>query len=586
MRAWAPIGGIRRFRHYTILIIVAAAGGLFTVFPPSIFECDAVINSSCAIHAETSFVGGSHHTGYSFIAYLASLLARRFSPPLNPIHLLRYISIACGIAGAYIFYQTLLQLNIAPPRAACASGALLFSYAYWHYTLQADSHIAAALLVTIFFWRFLRLLRAPTVRGGIMSGLFLGTATLMHISNVLLLPAVIVSSALVWNKQRTMQRAIASLSVAFISTITVPMVMVARRVAEVDSIGELWTWVNGCRTWGTWGTWSWRTPIATAIGVARSFIGSHYLLKFEHIQSLALRLFPVTSFEDELAISEMTPQRFLYPLIVIHGIVLTLALAITIKGFMRIPRLLRINRPLAVFLLLWIAVYGLFFAWWAPERAEFWIAWFIPVFALAALRLPLHDSKGKSLGVPAAIILLGGLLFVNFFGSVYPQSGPLSEIDTDIALAIGPATNLGDIIIADHSFAGRASRYFRSFAKVNLLECCLDDSGTAGAGTLYRRDRHPQRCLEDPTYESDLLRIDPLVMTRLKDRAVSMVDSIITEAELRHRAVYLIAEPLSTDPGRASVYTSLIEVIAERYDISCSVPLRYDIDLRTVTKRW
>jgi hypothetical protein len=224
----------------------------------------------------------------------------------------------------------------------------------------------------------------------------------------------------------------------------------------------------------------------------------------------------------------------------------------------------------------WIVVFGIFFAWWAPERVEFWIAWFVPLLTVVALASPRRTP-----GVPRrswrVTGFLAALFFINFVGSIYPQSGPVTELDTAFAVAVDPVLAKGDIVVSDCSFAGRASRFVQSFERINLLDPGIEGLSLAGAATLYRH-KTPREA------EIVVSASDSLLISKLRSHALSRLDSLVAVAEAEHRAVFLVMSPLSTDPRRAFIYNRLVDVIQENYNLSESIPVRSTIGLRRLSR--
>ena len=557
-----------------LLVILSLAAFFLLAFPVRILECDAVVFASGALHKDAAVMSYAHHLGYNLFQHVAALAGRAMTPPLSPIYILQYLSVAAGLAGIAVFYRLLIRLGAQASRAVACTGALAFSYAYWHYSRQADTHVVAALLLICFLSRFERFLRSPTVGAGALSGLVLGLATLMHQSNILLLPAVAASVLLRARRTRGLLRSTGALVALALGVAAGPYPIVGRALAGARTLGEFREWIMGISTWGTWGNWRLELVPATLIGLIRSFIGSHYLLDFRPIASLAERLFPVASLEDEMAIAGVARNWLQGPLLAVQAGVLALALVALLRARARLKHLLGADRPFALFLVVWIVVYGVFFAWWAPERVEFWIAWLIPLLVVLAWPAGTGATGGRRAWVWASVFL-GGLVFVNFAGSIYPQSGPLEEIDASAAVAIDAVVDKGDMVVSDCWFEGRASRFATSFDRVNLLDPPVEGLSVAGPRTLYR--------YWGLSRESVLLTSPPAIAD-LGAHAVSTVDSVLDVAGERKSEVYLLASPVSINRGRTKIYTGLVELIDQHFDISEVVPVRGGIDLRIVRR--
>lgn len=561
--------------HIRIGLLLGIGACLYLALPVRILECDAVMFSYGALHRDIVFLGYPHHLGYNLLQYLAAAVGQRLVPPLGPIHILQYLSIAAGLGGVLLFYRFLTRRR-GPSRALVLAGTLLFSYAYWHYSRQADTHIIGAFFLICFLLRYERFLKSPSVADGAVSGLLLGMATIMHQSNILLLPAVGASAFLKSKQEHGGLAPLGALVAVYSAVGVLPYPIVARALVGTKTPDEFLRWILCTSEWGGWGKWQWQILPATFIGLQRSFIGSHYLLGFKPIAALAYRLFPFGSLEDEMAIARAVPTHLRWFLLAVHGGLLVGLVRVLVRISGKLEQVFSADRPYAVFLLVWISVYGIFFAWWAPERVDFWIAWFVPVIALLAEAGP--GEAGAPVGRPwSSIAFLIGLVFLNLSGSIYPQSGPIEERDTSVAVAIDAVVVKGDIVVSDCSFEGRASRFVISFDRVNLLAPPVDGFSFAGPSTVYLY----KACQPDepsvPATETTL--------KYLRDRALATMDSLLAAAETDERAVYLLVSPVSINPTRTSIYSALVEAIGERFDISRAVPVRERIDLREVRQR-
>jgi hypothetical protein len=123
-------------------LVVAAA--LYLAFPARVLECDAVIYASAALHVDVEISTDPGHLGFGLIELAAAAVGRRLTPPLSPVYILPYLSIAAAIAGLYGLFRTLLDAGVKHGRAICYAGVVGFSYGYWHFALQAESHILSA----------------------------------------------------------------------------------------------------------------------------------------------------------------------------------------------------------------------------------------------------------------------------------------------------------------------------------------------------------------------------------------------------------------------------------------------------------
>jgi hypothetical protein len=553
--------------RYAIFVVIGIGAVLFLASPARILECDAVMFAYGALHHDVTFTAYPHHLGYNFLQSVAAVLGRQFSPHLSPIYILQYLSIAAGIAGVLVFYRLLIGLRTDAVRALVYSGVLMFSYGYWHYARQADTHIISAFLLICFAWVCRAFLRRPTHASAIKVGIVLGIATIMHQSNVLLVPVVLVS-LLYRDRSRSIIGPIAVFLSIFCVLAVLPYPLVARGLVGVRTLTDFKQWLLGTSTWGEWGAWRPMLLPATIIGLVRTLTGSHYLLGFARAASTARQMFPMASLQDEFAIGAAVPAWLRYPLMVAQAAVLVAAVRSLLRGLASVRGRFSTEKPYAVFLLLWIVVFGVFFAWWSPERVDFWIAWLVPLFLVLAA-----PASGKAVSPPLpvwkAIGFLACLGFVNFFGSIYPQTDPTVEPDTLAAVAIDAVVEKGDVVISDCAFDGRSSRFAKSFERINLLDAM--PSGLTGA-------------LADTTIDADDAAIGLTLLDLLTSRSLARIDSLMTSGASQRRTVYILVKPVSRHPTTTLIYNRLLAAISRHYDLSTAEPVRAGVEMRELRR--
>ena len=547
-----------------IILVIAIAAVLFLVFPARILECDAVMFAYGALHHDVTFTAYPHHLGYNLLQSVAAAIGSRFSPNLSPIYILQYLSIAAGIGGALLLYRLLIELHTHPVRALAYSGVLLFSYGYWHYARQADTHIISVFLLICLAWACRSFLRLPTLASAVRVGIILGIATIMHQSNVLLVPVVLVS-LFYRHRNRSVTGPVAVFLSLFFVLSVLPYPLVAHRLVGTRTLAEFKQWILGTSTWGGWGAWRLTLLPATVVGLVRTLTGSHYLLGYSKASSIARQMFPMASLQDEFAIAAAVPKFLRYPLMLAQAAVLVVVIRSLIRGVATLRSRLSAERSYAIFLMLWIGVFGVFFAWWSPERVDFWIAWLVPMFLL--LGAPASDMpESKTPPVWKAIALLACLAFVNFFGSIYPQTDPTVEPDTLAAVAIDAVVSKGDVVISDCAFDGRSSKFAKSFERVNLLDVM-----------------HPgliQALADTGTIRVDSAAVGRTLLDVLKSRNLARVDSLMTSTAARHKTVYILAKPISRNPTTIMIYNKLLAAISAHYDVSEVAPVRAGLDMR------
>ncbi len=472
-----------------VLLLLLAAALLMAAFPARVLECDAVIYACAGVHGDTIQNSDAGHLAWGGVELLAARAGRAFTPPLNPLHLLRRLSIVAALACAWLVHRVLARrLGIDPVRAALITGLLLFSYSFWHFALQAEPHAPHALSLAVFLVAGAALLSQPVLGRGMAAGLALGIATLLHQTSILLFPAVLLALRFAPGSVRARLRSGAGFAGAFLLTAIGSYLVVGWVVRDLRTVSEFREWIMGISTWGYWGQWRPTSLIAAAVGIVRSFVGSHYLLGVGVIGDLARRLFPAASWEDELMLAAAVPGWVRIVLIPVQAAVLVGMGAVLARAGRRLRQGWRAQPALGVLLASWLVIHLLFFTWWAPERAEFWIGFWLPLIVLSGPGIAAADVGRRILA-----LLLAGLALVNLLGSIAPQSADL-EPGTAAAVAIDPVARAGDVLLTDMPLGQRAGRFVYALDMVRvpadparvgaLVDSLLTQTGRRG-NTLF-----------------------------------------------------------------------------------------------------
>jgi len=464
-------------------------------------------------------------------------------------------------------------MNTEPRTALLLSAVLFVSYGYWHYSLQAEPHILATLFLILFLSRLWRFLKFPTASHGAAVGAFLGLATLMHQSNVLLAPIVLMGGAF----SRAARVSLTTFCAVFCGFVIPPYLGVGWTLLGLRSVHDFRDWILGLSLWGPWGHWNLTSSVQAAVGSARCLAGSHFLLGIRPVERFAQRMFPRASWGDEMAVASSVSEGLCYALAAIEVGILAGAVMAIVWWLRKLFRMFSVERGFAVCLLTWIAVLTLFFTWWAPVRVEFWIAPFLPILVVLGYPLPQGAMKGQTRRWLWSAFALG-LFVVNFCGSIRPQSMASLEPETAAAMAIEAVVEPGSIVVSDAGFCGRTSKYVISFERIDLVSRCC--SVISDGESLHQREPGPSG---DPPATG--ITGNRLVEEDLGMRACRLVDSLLTDSDPRGRSLYLLASPVSSDRGRALLYERLVAAVGERYDISETVPVRAAVNMRSLKRR-
>jgi len=545
-------GSVRpRASALALTILLVAGGVIYLMFPSRIYECDSVIYATRAIHGDISEALDAAHLGFDLLEYGVAGFGQRLSPPASPVCILPYVSVAAGLAGIFLFWQLLQRLGTSIGTRVLLSGSLMFCYTYWNYSLQAESHMLASLLLILLALQVHRLLRQPTIRNVLTTSLILALATLIHQTSVLLLPAIMVGVMMVRGGGTSKYKVLLTLVTSSVILIAVPTLYGGICVTRGSPTLDLWSWLRSSQL-QAWGNWRIISLPAAAVGLTRSLTGSHYLLGFESIKRFALEFFPFSSLQDELMVADLIRSQVRLALVPVQAILLLFFgwAALGVLRKLRSPAVT--GNPYAGFLIVWVLTLTVFTIWWAPERSEFWIAILIPCMILLAL--PGLSRLISGISLPVAVIMVAAIFAVNFLGSICPQSARVAETETCVAVGIDAVVKSGDIVLSDCSFRGRASRYVTSFEKVNLLN---PDARSKGNGAL----EHIVPC------------------------ALCAVDSLLKDVKRDQRTVYILMCPLSEEPHLRHLYADILSAVQEEFVVSEIVPLRAPAELRRIESR-
>jgi hypothetical protein len=531
--------------QWQILALVTALAILYLAFPTLQYQFDAVSYASAALHGDSWIASDPGHLAYGHLEVVAADLGRKARPPLSPILLLQYLSMAGGIAGAYAFYRTLKNLGASASRATAFAGILCCTYGYWHYALQAESHILSTAFLLLFLEAFSRLLRAPSGRAAAWLGVLLGMATLMHQQNVLIAGPALVALPFAARGRRQLVAVASSFMAAYGALVVLPYVTEAIGILGLRTVPQVGRWITGLAGWGEWGHWTRVTLFQSATGFARCLVGGHFLLQLGFMRSFAQA--HGAWVVDKLPLAEAVPPALATVLAALTAALFGLGLIAVARRAGRLGRLTPRHASLIVFLLAWLVIRTGFAAWWAPRLVEFWIDLFPPLLMLLAIPLGEDDRSGDSFRLAGAFAIT--LAVVNFVGSIQPEARPTIDPETRIAIALDATVNRNEVVLTDSPLNSLSSHFARSMKKVDLL-----DRPATGAV--------PER-----------------------ETQFAVVDSLLAAADSVHRVVYLVATPLSPTEARRAVHRDLVTALAARYDVTERVPIRAEVDLRRVRRR-
>jgi hypothetical protein len=535
-------------RWWPILALLAVLAVLYLAYPSRTHEYDAMVYASAALRGEPWLAADPGHLAFGPLEIVATGIGQRVHPPLNPILLLQYLSMAAGLAGIYVFYRTLTGLGVGPLRATVFAGILSCTYAYWHFALQAESHVLSTAFLLFYLWQITRLAESGSPGAAVWAGALLGLATLMHQKNVLLVAPALIALPVAARGGRRLAAVVGLFLLTYGAVTILPYLVAAVGVAGLRTIPDLRHWVMGISNWHRWGHWSGQTVLLTGESIVRSLVGSHFLLGLGPTQALVVRLSHGLTMQDELAVAAAVPPAVRVALFPLEAALLVLAAAALGRRAGSLKTLFARRAPLAAFLAAWILVVGVFSAWWVPWRLEFWIDLFPPLLLLLALpRDQDHVHRSGHYRVSGAFLL--ALATVNFFGSIRPESLATTDTKTNLALALDAAIKPGDAIVADIPLRGRTSQGPTVFVPASLLDGLPPRAGPAQAAQFHG------------------------------------VDSLLAAADSAGKCVYVVATPLASELTGNAAYRRLVASLGTRFSLDEKVPIRANIDLRKLHRR-
>ena len=530
-------------RRWHILPLLAALALLYLAYPARKYQYDAVIYSSAALRGDPWIALDPGHLAYGPLEVAAAAIGRKAHPPLSPILLLQYLSMVAALAGLYAFHRTLTDLGVGPGRAAVFAGILGCTYGYWHYALQAESHVVSTAFLLFFLWRFVALLGAPTRRAAVSAGALLGLATLMHQQHVLIVLPALVALPFAEHRGRRLAAVAGSFLATYVAVAVLPYLVDAVGLLGLRTIGDIRLWIVGLGTWGRWGHWTRMTPFWAGVGLARCLVGSHFVLGLAPMRAFALARGAWCV--DKFPIAAAVPPILCKALFLLEALLLAFGAGAIARRAGHLGRLASRQAGVVVFLLAWLVVRAVLPAWWQPRLVEFWIDFFPPLLVLLALPLGQRTERsGHEFRLAGAFCVT--LAAVNFLGSIRPEALPAIDRETHVAIALEAGVRPGDTVLADIPFQGTTSQYVETFMKVDLL------ARTAG---------------DDE---------------RTQEARLSLIDSVLAAADSTGRTVYLVATPLGRDEARRAAYRDLVASLATRYELSKPLPIRAEIELRKI----
>jgi 4-amino-4-deoxy-L-arabinose transferase-like glycosyltransferase len=369
-----------------------------------------------------------HHLLYSPTGWLFWQGWRLFGYDGGSELALEVLNSIAGAACGFGLYRLVLRLTNHVWAALAAAALLMFNYGAWYFSVEVEVYLLALIWLLLSLALLIQLVSQPRWWTAPVLGFCVGMAALYHQTNGLLVPVVVAGvllSPVTWReriKQLVLSGALAG------GIVALGYGLVGFGYNGYRSLEQLREWMFFFIETGWWGhaTRDRLTDLGAGLGNSISTQGA---LPFW------------------------------------IGILVLLALGLP-NAARRWPRIVALC-------LLWIAIFGGFFAWWEGENIEFWIGTLLPLWllvglAVAALRLP---RVGPALQFAAVVLPL--VLAWHNYPIVKRRGDPSQDLQRQIAAQVGQQSSAADLIIAPGGVMELYLPYYEQRAYVRTINMVL-----------------------------------------------------------------------------------------------------------------
>jgi hypothetical protein len=398
-----------------------------------------------------------HHLAYGPLGALALRLAQALGYAGGAALPMQLVNALAGALGVALFFGLARRLTGRADIALAAALLLGGAYAYWYYAVEIEVYTVAALFLIV----CLRLLARPgrwTARRALALGGAQAGAVLFHQTNVLLCApiAVFVVSDLLQtlreepraknqeprtkNQEPTAQNRFSVLGSWFYRWTVYSLTLILGIGLPYLFVGVV---ISGFRSWGAFDAWLteyartgwWGGPIT-----AQKWAGLG------------------------AGLSETLAQ----PGGALLGLLLLGLLVLHLRHLAAGPR------ALALALVGWLLVYGVFFLWWEPDNIEFWIASLPPALLLLALALRGERRWGPGIWLALAVgVTAAG---VNY-DSIARRGDAATDLQRVIARALVARSRPADLMLVPDGLLELYLPYYEQHDNFMSLNQALFDAG-------------------------------------------------------------------------------------------------------------
>jgi hypothetical protein len=356
-----------------------------------------------------------HHLLYTPLTWLLLRGARSLGYAGDAFTTAAAFSAASAAAAAALFYLSLRRLGATVTAGLLAAAAAAFSASWWCFA--GEMEILA--MVALFLAGALYISTTARINYKTIFALacWLGLGTLCH--QVVILFVLVCSIVVGWESNRRLARLAVFFS-AYATIVIIPYVLIPSLYYHVPAWGERLRWVTYYFWWGEWG----------------------YLTRERLTRGYLTMLGAVAAGPTPFDAGKTLPpasllQNYVPAILVFAGALGTVAAASR--------RLWREKRRWLVTAVVWFVFFHIFFSWWEPENAEWWIPTTMPLWLLFGLAVP----QRRAFRVTAGCVLFA-LAFLNFNRLIYPATLPGKNEAEKGARVIVSVTKPGDAVLMAH----------------------------------------------------------------------------------------------------------------------------------------
>jgi transmembrane protein TMEM260 (protein O-mannosyltransferase) len=362
------------------------------------------------------------HLIYDWFSWCAYHLARALGVTNDPLRPAQVKNALFGAAVVGILWLILRRAGRTRLVAATASGVLALSYGFWWNNVEGDVYAISAFTAVLCLALAYRAVEQPSTRSFAFLGLANGVAVLAHTANVFF--AGVAAAALLLARHRGTLRRWWKPGAAYAltaSAVVIPAYAIAAAILNLGSVHAFREWFTATTGQGQFGHVNSAMFAKGAVADGRALIGGHFALSFGFVERFITRHFPDRPLREEYFFLHGYSHTLAVFLLALTAVVVLLVVVLA-ASWARRPNLDARGRTLAFLCLAWMVSYLPILLYWDPFNIELWYVFWIPGAILLAL--PLNDARRLFPGRVATVVaatLLGSLLTVNLFGSVWPQ---------------------------------------------------------------------------------------------------------------------------------------------------------------------